>query len=250
MILINKSFQKRVWKELPIRTPSSLTEVGRGAQDAAGMVLVQWSLGGADWLEGGAGGGQHGKASPSCCRCCPLLDGCVRVVFIVESFDAIIEVVNIHLLHLNGRQTLVRRRSRSGRARLHPSSLTLRLVEALQRSVATSWVRGHRGFGGERRTGSLASEMQEEEPQLPSSSSAAAAGEWSLVESEVEAMVPERRKVQTHSMGTMTETCETRHTGCAAGQWGGVVDVDGVCRQGSSQRGQTTCHHLPTADQL
>lgn len=69
-------------------------------------------LGGADWLQRRAGGGAaflsgqqdtaDAKASFSSCCCCPLLDGGDGVgdIFIVESFDTIIEVVYLHLLHL------------------------------------------------------------------------------------------------------------------------------------------------------
>lgn len=83
-------------------------------------LLPVWSLGGTDWLQRRAGGraaflsgqqdtaGVQTSSSSTCCycprcRCCPLLDGDGggSDVFVVEAFDAIVEVIHLHLLHLN-----------------------------------------------------------------------------------------------------------------------------------------------------
>lgn len=126
-------------RELPITVAKSYSlntliwgvysESGTGrwgqCEGGFGKQVPVWSLGGTDWLQRRAGGraaflsGQQDTAdtqtsSPSTCcyhphcRCCPLLDssGGSGDVFIVEAFDAIIEVVHLHLLHLNTQMDL------------------------------------------------------------------------------------------------------------------------------------------------
>lgn len=75
-----------------------------------GRQLPVWSLGGAGWLQRRAGGGAaflsswQNSSSSSYWRFCPFLDGGGiggGDVFVVETFNAIVKIIHLHLLHLD-----------------------------------------------------------------------------------------------------------------------------------------------------